>query len=305
MRLRSALVVLLCCSLPLPALAQSGASSPTLHPALAGSGWRVAQAEEPGAPAEEPAANSALYRPEDDPNLKPAFEQEREAREQGKDLTYAVGLGGRFLFVPAGFTEAFTQKAMGLYSGGFELEFVRRMEILDIVASLGFSFYNPPDGVWLGNNKNPLIDADYLQFKTFDFVTLAVTFIGHHWFKPWISLVYGGGVGLAVPVGGIYRMDATNCADLSDLDTCIPAGADRAQWEASEAYRQQYIDARQCPGGKECAGGQYKEDGVWPIYPLLHLLLGVNFKLHDHVDLRVDAGFHNAFYFGMTTHYLF
>ena len=49
----------------------------------------------------------------------------------------------------------------------------------------------------------------------------------------------------------------------------------------------------------------FKEDGVWPVFPLLHLMLGVNFHLHKNFNLRVDGGFHNAFYFGLGGDYLF
>ena len=49
----------------------------------------------------------------------------------------------------------------------------------------------------------------------------------------------------------------------------------------------------------------YREDGVWPVVPIVHLLVGVNFKISDEFSVRVDGGFHDAFYVGATGHYFF
>ena len=39
--------------------------------------------------------------------------------------------------------------------------------------------------------------------------------------------------------------------------------------------------------------------------PIVHLLVGVNFKINEQFSVRVDGGFHDAFYFGAAGHYFF
>ena len=93
---------------------------------------------------------------------------------------------------------------LGLVGG----EFIRRKGDFDLVASVNFGFYSPPDGTYLGKNKNPAVDADYVQFRDLNLLAFDLTFLWHHEVLPWLSLVYGAGLGLGIELeSGIASSD--------------------------------------------------------------------------------------------------
>jgi hypothetical protein len=50
----------------------------------------------------------------------------------------------------------------------------------------------------------------------------------------------------------------------------------------------------------------FKEEDVWPVVPIVHLLVGLNFKISDQFSVRLDGGWRGVtFYTGATGHYFF
>jgi len=228
------------------------------------------------------------------------------------DVSYGGGLHVRGLFVPTWFLNMFLDHSTPLNSAGLGAEFVRRKGNFDIVATINFGFYSPEDGNYLGNGKNPADDTDYIQFRNLNVLAFDVAFIGHHYFLPWLSLIYGAGLGLGIVLGDIYRISnyIQKCShdNLDDLGQCnpVPPGdtgslnrwnEDRDRWLADGCHQ----DGKDSP----MSPCQFREEDVWPVVPVVHLLLGVNFKINEQFSVRVDGGFHNAFYFGVGGHYFF
>src|SRR5262249_38658358 len=117
---------------------------------------------------------------------------------------WSLGFRLRYITVP-GFLE-FTQVNHPLNSGSFAFEGIRRKGDADIVFGLDFAFMGPEDGNWLGNGKNAATDTDFLQFKTFDVISLEVTWIWHHAFNNWAQLEWGIGGGLGIVTGKLLRI---------------------------------------------------------------------------------------------------
>jgi hypothetical protein len=250
------------------------------------------------------------------PNAEPSEPRPTEAkvtaRERPKrDVLYGAGLHLRGIFVPEWFLNAFLDSSTALNSVSLGGEFVRRKGNFDLVATINFGFYSPPDGTYLGNGKNPAYDADYLQFRDLNVLTFDVSFLWHHDFTKWLSLVYGAGLGLGIVLGDIYRISnfQGNCTpeNLKNLSQCNPVRPgnydDLAQWNNN---RDAWLNAntRNGPDTPQ-APHLYREEGKWPVIPMVHLLIGLNFKINEQISVRVDGGFHDAFYVGAASHYFF
>src|SRR5262245_9872825 len=63
---------------------------------------------------------------------------------------HALGFYGRGLFVPQFLLDLGLQASQALNSGAMGLSYTRRKGTLDIVTTLDFSFFSPPDGNFLG-----------------------------------------------------------------------------------------------------------------------------------------------------------
>jgi len=224
-------------------------------------------------------------------------------------VQYGAGVHVRAIFVPEWFLGAFLASSTGLSSAALGGEFVRRKGDFDLVASMNFGFYSPPDGTYMGKNKDPMYDADYVQFRNLNVIAFDVAFIWHHQFLKWLSLVYGGGLGLGIVLGDIYRISdyVGNCRleNLKNLGQCNPT-SNPQDLEAWNKNHNAWANSHAGTGSDSAqAPHLYREDGKWPVIPILHLLVGVNFKINEQFSVRVDGGFHNAFYLGAAGHYFF
>jgi len=217
--------------------------------------------------------------------------------------TYGVGFHVRAIMIHKWFLGLFLKESTPLNSVGFGGEFVRRKGNFDLVASVDFGFYSPRDGNYLGKGKNAATETDYVDFRGLNILAFAVHFIWHHEFTPWLSLVYGAGVGVGVVLGGLYRVsnDSSRCTpeNAGNINQCFPRGMDPSK-------REEWLATHPGTGGDSPENpALFKEDDVWPVIPVVHLLVGLNFKISDQFSVRVDGGFRDAFYVGATGHYFF
>jgi len=185
-----------------------------------------APADEPTKPGEPTPAAGEPARPGEpavQPGQPPAAEVKARPTERA---SLGAGMHIRGLFVPTWFLHMFLDASTPLNSVALGGEFIRRKGNFDIVASMNFGFYSPRDGNYLGNSKTPEVDTDYIQFRNLNLLAFDVAFIGHHYFLPWLSLVYGAGLGFGVVLGDIYRISnyTNNCHsdNIGEFNTCNP-----------------------------------------------------------------------------------
>lgn len=260
--------------------------------------------EEPTKPGGEPTkpGEPGAVRPGEPGAVRPGEPAPVKAKPK-RDVLYGVGLQVRGVFVPSWFLKMFLEESTSLNSASIGAEFIRRKGNFDLIASLNFGFYSPPDGNYLGRGKNAMVDTDYVVFRNLNVLAFGVTFIWHHDFLKWLSLVYGAGLGFGVVLGDIYRVSngTPGCASApGDTGKCYPINMDLNN-------RDTWLANHQCSSGSDGPGSpcQFREDGKWPVIPIVHLLIGLNFKVTDQISIRADMGWHDAFYFGATGHYLF
>ena len=264
---------------PAPAPEPTPAPAPTpqvVEPAPA------PQAVEP-APAPAPVAVAAVPRAEGEPY-------------------WSLGARLRYISVP-GFLE-FTQVNHPLNSASFALEGIRRKGDADIVFALDFSFMSPGDGNWLGNGKNAATDTDFLQFKGLNVIGLEATWIWHVMINKWAQFEWGVGGGLGIVTGKLLRIsDGTpGCAsNPGDVVACHPIVCATGPCTDAE------LAAHQAPSGvhndSPTAPQQFEDDNVPPVIPIIHILVGGVFQVSDKMRVRVEGGFHDAFFLGIASEY--
>jgi hypothetical protein len=189
----------------------------------------------------------------------------------------------------------------------FSGEFIWRKGNMDIIASANYALFAVKDGNFLGRGKAVATDSDYIQFKNWSWLSFNALFVWHHPFTSWLSLVYGAGLGVGINLGRILRISngggdagsgACNYNNVENINECYPKGMDTNN-------REQWLE--QNPGqGKDSPEDPHRfEADIPPVLPVLHLLIGLNFKIGEQFSIRVDGGFNNALYFGAATHYFF
>jgi hypothetical protein len=249
-----------------------------------------ATSDEPGRGKEEPKVRVTTPKKVDPPNL------------------FGFGAHVRGIFLPSGLLKLGLQAGTYLASVSTGGEFVWRRPSFDLVAAVNFGFYSLRDGNFVGKSKEISTDTDYVQFKNFNMLAFSVTAVWHYKFLPWLSLVYGAGLGLAIRLGDIYRISnggggagKGGCTpdNVQDINQCYPKGMDlnnREKWLAENSG-----SGADTPSDPH----RFREDDVWPVFPVVHLMVGLNFKISEQFSVRVDGGIYNALYAGATLHYFF
>ncbi len=260
--------------------------------------------DEPTAPGAGVEAGEPGAKPEET-GMEPKEEVKVKAK---KSVLYGAGFQFSGIFVPSWFLNAFLEHSTPLNSVSFGGQFIRRKGNFDLIASVNFGLYSPRDGNYMGKNKSYDIDVDYLQFRNLNVLSFEVAFVWHHEFTEWVSLVYGAGLGLGVVLGDIYRISAgggtdgrgkCNPENAENPDECYPLGMDVSR-------REEWLNQHTCNDPDSVDSPcLYPESDVWPVIPIVHLLVGLNFKVSEQFSVRVDGGFHDAFYVGATSHYFF
>ena len=224
---------------------------------------------------------------------------------------WGIGLHMRAMFLhPWFFNAVATQASTPLNAMAFGAEAIRRKGDFDIAFSIDFGLYGPEDGNWLGKGESPERKTDYVVFSNFNMLTFGAHFVWHAEIAKWVSFVYGAGVGVSIVLGDLLRIsnDPARCVkeNAGNENLCFPKGVDPNAWQgASAASRDRQAKALGSGPDDPDNPHQFKSDAVPPVLPMLHLLVGFDFKLSDVVSLRVDGGFRNAFYLGATGYYFF
>jgi hypothetical protein len=239
--------------------------------------------------------------------LPPAAAPATEKPNLNLPQKYALGARVRFIFVPNSFFAPYLAASTQMNSASVGLEFIYRKRTYDVVTSLDFSYLNVDDGNWLAKDHDPSLDSHYVQFKNLSFLSADVSIIGHHtWEKiPWFELRYGAGVGLGVVLGDVQLINNfTGCtnANVSDIRACHPQGVDLT----APNYEEQLRRTESTPGVDTAMNPKrHSSEDKWPVAPVLNILIGAKFKVHQHVSLQVELGFRNAMFLGAGLHYWF
>lgn len=259
---------------------------------------------------------------------------------------YALGVYGHGVFAPSGMLSPFLSANSGSVStGALGAHFTRRKGSLDVVISMDFGWYSPPDGNFLGAGKDAKLDTHYVQFRGLNVFSADVSFYYNHDLGSRVGLFLGGGIGLGAVLGDVYVINnsETVCTadNAGDPSKCYPVisqanyakyGNGPATYTNSMGKEVAIPDGPIKPGDPEY---QAKMDGLErslsncmsqqkagdcrdtaqhpyfhkaekiPVVPVVNLQIGLRFKLHRHWNLNVSGGFRNGLVVGGGPEYVF
>ena len=202
--------------------------------------------------------------------------------EQG---AIGVGVRARFIFLPAAILNLFFDHATSLTSYSLGASFIRRKGNFDIEFALEYAKLSLKNGYYLAKGDNPGILGqypDFINFDNFGMISADATFIWHTNIVPTVQFRYGAGIGIGFLLGDLKSQKSvcnanTTADDLDDPSTpqCMPI-----------------------------PGSEFNRDKI-PVVPIVHLLVGVRFKLIDQLSLSVELGIRDVPFVGANIGYFF
>jgi hypothetical protein len=235
--------------------------------------------EAPGPEAQEPTKAGRGIEQGDFDNYAKA----EEKRKKKVVPEYGVGLRLRGVFEPAFMMNLFVeeQTSGAMFHPGFGLELNRRKGDFELV--LGFEYENvsPDDGYWLEKGDDGVSPGQYPDFIDFDglsWFTTDLTFMFHSAMSEKVAFRYGAGFGLGIVFGDALQTDST-CTGTDFDNDCTPI-----------------------TGG----GGQIDDPAdIPPVFPVVNLILGMQFRPSRSVSINVETGIRTLFFFGLSGTYYF
>jgi len=236
---------------------------------------------------------------------KAQVQAEEEAADPEKKKNKSFGAGGRvrWVTIPRGILNWFTDANVPLNSFGLGAELFLRRKTHDIVLGIVYQNMSPGDGNWLGNGKVPALDTDYIQFKGFGLVGIDVAFVERYDFNQYIGLHYGAGIGVALVTGKIMRTSSAGCTSTT-VNACRPAVCTTG---ACTEDQLKAIDGPTPVVDDPSQPVRFEEKSVPPVLPIINLLFGFNFHFPQvkGLELRLEGGFYNALFVGLGGSYPF
>lgn len=209
-------------------------------------------------------------------------------------VEYGVGIRLRNVRVPKAILELFVDRAAGGASSfGYGLELVRRRGTVELQLGFEFEHLQVGEGVWINRGENVAAgdEADFIlapehapNNDELGWFTIEFTFVNHSVINKNFAIRYGGGAGLGILTGDLYRYDVQ----------CV--GATNANPEPGCRPTQR--------GGNGIGSGPVKYD-LPPVFPVVNAIIGVQIKPIDKMVINIEGGLRTAPFFGGTIGYFF
>jgi len=280
------------------ALAEETAEAPAAAPAAA-----------------EPTSPAAATEPGTEAAAAPDTEETVTAAPAKPDLNaamYGMAFRFRWVSVPGWFLDLFTKKNVALSSYSWAVEGYRRKHDKDdpnrtweLVVGIGYQNMSPPDGYWLGKNKDPAMDADMVQMRDFSLVTMDAAFISRQYFHRYFGIHYGAGLGLAIVRGKILRTSATY--NQASGQYTVQSGGNIICRPDGSCTESALVATQGQPDNGPGDPHRFQENDVPGAIPIINLLVGLDFPIPDAkgLEFRIEGGFFNAFFLGGTLGWVF
>jgi hypothetical protein len=218
---------------------------------------------------------------------------------------FGAAMRTRWITIPGWFLDLFTKANVPLSSYGVGLEVFRRSPDRDLDIAVGFIYQKmgPPDGNWLGRGKAASEDTDFVQFRNFGLVGADVSFNWRTPLNDYFGVHYGAGLGLALVTGEILRISAAGCTEGNVRDTakCRPKPC------VNGCTEKILKDTEGEPDAGPDFPSRFRENSVPGAIPIVNLTTGINFRMPEvqGFEARLEGGFYNAFFLGLSLGYVF
>jgi len=217
-------------------------------------------------------------------------------------VEWGVDLRLRNVIVPRGIVEWFLSRATGASNVGLGVDVVRRRGNNELQFGIEYERINLGEGVLVQSGGNvPQDTVDYILSpdhapENFGWLTFEFTFLHHTPLSKYVALRYGGGLGIGVMTGGVYRWDvlcATTATAASLEPGCIPG--DHIPGGTG-------VTSSDGDGAAESSPVKYD---LPPVFPVLNGIIGVQINPTPRSVVNIEAGLRTLPFFGMSAGYFF
>ncbi len=283
-------------------------ASPAPAPAAASEAGPAASETTTPAAEETPAATTA----------------EAAAGKMADKAHYGLAVRWRWVSVPGWFLGLFTQKNVPLSTfncwalEGFWRKHDKedRNRTWEIVVAVGYQNMTTSDGYWLGRGKDPAVDADLVQTKGLGLITMDAAYVLRQYFSPYFGIHYGAGLGLGVVRGKVMRISAQYDPATGQYEvrqTGTPASGSGygpgALICGTDAKCNETLLSQSATRGDlgPYDAHLFQETSVPSALPIINLLFGLDFPIPDAkgLEFRLEGGFYDAFFIGVSGGYAF
>lgn len=215
-------------------------------------------------------------------------------------VEYGFGVRLRSVHVPKSVLELFIDRsAGGASNGGFGVELIRRRGTVELQLGFEFEHLTVGEGVWINKGDNVAAgdEADFVlspdhapDGSQLGWFTIDFTFLNHAVINKYVSVRYGGGAGLGIITGGLYRYNVicSNATNNSPTPGCVPS---------TSQFGGQGVDS----DGQNFNTPQ-KYD-LPPVFPVVNGIIGVQFKPIDKLTINIEGGIRTLPFFGISAAY--
>lgn len=223
---------------------------------------------------------------------------------------HGLALRARWLTVPGWSLGPYLQQHTQMDAGwSVALSYLYRRTGYDVVISLDYSSLPATNGNYLGaGNKAENGETHFLVFDGLSSLSADVSLIGHWNVLPYLELRAGGGLGVGGVFGDIYQItnSASLCtaANAGDPSKCYPQRkGQEAAWtpinDVNDPATLERLRNNACAGGDGTLDTPnnpcYRKTTTYPlggvrVVPVINAVIGMRFKLYNHVYLNLDGG---------------
>ncbi len=240
-------------------------------------------------------AEAFLAGEEQQPEIAAPEEEEGIGWEEPEGMRFwMVGARWRMIMVPRWLLDAFMdfpsdgilpRSVIVNQAGG--LEFTTLKDNFAIIGSIWWAGYSS-HGEFIANETGETQDPEFID-SNLQALWFTASFMYNVMFTDWVGMNFGASLGLGVVLHGQVTRHA---ADTETTDGYI-----RCDDEGDPSGMCEPVDEN----------GHYnsREDGVWPVFPWIDIMMGFRFKVFRHLEINVEGGVGLGFIFGARVNYIF
>ncbi len=211
------------------------------------------------------------------------------------EVEFGVGVRLRSVWLPRSVLELFLSRAAdGAQNYGIGVDLTRRHGATELQLGFEYEHVNVGQGVWInrGDDVAKGNEADYVlgpdsrtgSGHQFGWFTIEFTFLNHAELTPWLSLRYGGGLGLGILVGELdhYNILCNGATNATPEPGCVPERFGGAGT---------YVDGGSTPSAYDLP----------PVFPVVNAIVGLQFKPSDKLTINLEGGLRTLPFLGVSS----
>jgi hypothetical protein len=213
------------------------------------------------------------------------------------EVEFGVGVRLRSVWVPKSVLELFvTRSAGGAQDYGIGVDLTRRRGGTELQLGFEYERVTVGQGVWINKGDDVAAgdEADYVlgpeaSRHNLGWFTIEFTFLNHAEINKYLSVRYGGGIGLGIVTGELDHNNiiCTNATNSAPEPGCVPP-----RFGGTGVYSEM---------GQET---QVAYD-LPPVFPVVNAILGLQFKPTDKLTINLEGGIRTLPFIGVSSSVFF